>query len=182
MLYRPNFCCQCGEKIDRIEWKLFTSRRFCEYCEAEFSFQDKSPKVSAIIAIVIGLFGFGGYFQNDGKTLNISKASKASEQRPLAGIENYKNQLSESREDSKMPEPYRDRANISNKALPANVTQQRGIANPEVFAEGSPKEAQTQLFACGARTKKGTPCSRKVKGNERCWQHKGQPAMVTEDN
>lgn len=31
---------------------------------------------------------------------------------------------------------------------------------------------------CGARTKKGTPCSRRVRGTGRCWQHKGMAAML----
>jgi hypothetical protein len=35
-----------------------------------------------------------------------------------------------------------------------------------------------QLYTCGARTKKGTPCSRRVHGPVRCWQHKGAKAML----
>ena len=34
------------------------------------------------------------------------------------------------------------------------------------------------VYICGARTKKGTPCSRRVHGPVRCWQHKGLPAML----
>lgn len=35
-----------------------------------------------------------------------------------------------------------------------------------------------QMYLCGARTKKGTPCSRRVHGPVRCWQHKGAKAML----
>ena len=35
-----------------------------------------------------------------------------------------------------------------------------------------------QNYTCGARTKKGKPCSRRVHGPIRCWQHKGLPAML----
>jgi len=35
-----------------------------------------------------------------------------------------------------------------------------------------------QTYTCGARTKKGKPCSRRVHGAVRCWQHKGMPAML----
>jgi hypothetical protein len=35
-----------------------------------------------------------------------------------------------------------------------------------------------QTYTCGARTKKGTPCSRRVHGPVRCWQHKGAKAML----
>jgi hypothetical protein len=31
---------------------------------------------------------------------------------------------------------------------------------------------------CGARTKKGTMCTRRVHGAVRCWQHLGKPAML----
>ena len=35
-----------------------------------------------------------------------------------------------------------------------------------------------QGYYCGAETKKGTPCSRRVKGNVRCFQHQGMQAMA----
>jgi hypothetical protein len=35
------------------------------------------------------------------------------------------------------------------------------------------------VYVCGARTKKGTPCSRRVHHPGRCWQHKGMPAMLS---
>lgn len=38
-----------------------------------------------------------------------------------------------------------------------------------------------EVYLCGARTKKGTPCSRRVHGPVRCWQHKGMPAMLPQD-
>ncbi|MFN2578939.1 MAG: hypothetical protein ABR607_14760 [Pyrinomonadaceae bacterium] len=35
------------------------------------------------------------------------------------------------------------------------------------------------VFICGARTKKGTPCRRRVHAaGDRCFQHKGMPAML----
>ena|ERR1043166_2289299 len=38
------------------------------------------------------------------------------------------------------------------------------------------------VYICGARTKKGTPCRRRVHvAGERCFQHKGMPAMVPLD-
>jgi hypothetical protein len=37
------------------------------------------------------------------------------------------------------------------------------------------------VYACGARTKKGTPCSRRVHGAVRCWQHKGMKAMLPQE-
>lgn len=47
-----------------------------------------------------------------------------------------------------------------------------------------PKAAATDdtVYICGARTKKGSPCRRRVHAaGERCYQHKGMPAMVPLD-
>ena len=42
--------------------------------------------------------------------------------------------------------------------------------------------ADDTVYICGARTKKGTPCRRRVHtAGERCYQHKGMPAMVSLD-
>ena len=42
--------------------------------------------------------------------------------------------------------------------------------------------ANEEGYICGARTKKGRPCQRRVHApGERCFQHKGLPAMVTLD-
>jgi hypothetical protein len=39
-----------------------------------------------------------------------------------------------------------------------------------------------EVYICGARTRKGTPCRRRVHAaGERCFQHKGMPAMVALD-
>jgi hypothetical protein len=42
-------------------------------------------------------------------------------------------------------------------------------------------ETAELVYICGAATKKGTPCSRRVKGPVRCWQHVGQPAILPAD-
>lgn len=34
------------------------------------------------------------------------------------------------------------------------------------------------ISICGARTKKGSPCSRRVRGTGRCWQHIGKNAIL----
>jgi hypothetical protein len=38
-----------------------------------------------------------------------------------------------------------------------------------------------EIYTCGARTKKGSPCTRRVHGPVRCWQHLGLPAMLPQD-
>jgi hypothetical protein len=44
-----------------------------------------------------------------------------------------------------------------------------------------PSTVEEQIYTCGARTKKGTPCSRRVHGPVRCWQHKGMPPMLPQE-
>ena len=38
-----------------------------------------------------------------------------------------------------------------------------------------------EVYSCGARTRKGTACSRRVHGPVRCWQHLGLPAMLPQE-
>ncbi|MEO6390433.1 MAG: hypothetical protein ABIP75_01195 [Pyrinomonadaceae bacterium] len=61
-------------------------------------------------------------------------------------------------------------------------------ASPQPVAYGAdgtaterPTEANETIYTCGARTKKGTPCSRRVRFPGRCYQHKGLPAMLPQE-
>ena len=47
-----------------------------------------------------------------------------------------------------------------------------------VHANSPTPPVEEVVYICGARTKKGTPCSRRVHQPGRCWQHKGMPAML----
>jgi hypothetical protein len=40
--------------------------------------------------------------------------------------------------------------------------------------------AEAASAVCGARTKKGRPCKRRVRPGLRCAQHQGQPSMLKE--
>jgi len=46
----------------------------------------------------------------------------------------------------------------------------------------NPDSVDGVVYLCGARTQKGTPCRRRVhSAGERCYQHKGMPAIVPLD-
>ena len=63
--------------------------------------------------------------------------------------------------------------------LPVNfdAIPKRADVNPNRTAVAP--TADDVVYICGARTKKGTPCRRRVHfAGERCFQHKGLPAMV----
>ena len=127
-LYRPNFCCECGAKIVRLRWNVWSSRKFCGACQPHFR---KEHWLQPGIAIVALLF-LGIMF---GRAM-----------RPA-------------------PPPLL----IQRSVISANTTGLPQTA-PSIVAE--------DIYLCGARTKKGTPCSRRVHGPVRCWQHKGMPAML----
>ena len=71
-------------------------------------------------------------------------------------------------------------------ASPAHRAEPEATGQPEARAQEArpeidrPEAAAARYYYCGAATKKGTPCTRKVKGGGRCWQHKGMEAMVPE--
>ena len=61
------------------------------------------------------------------------------------------------------------------------------LLKPESGQAGNGANTNSQVveaeavYICGARTKKGTPCSRRVQHPTRCWQHKGMKAMLPEE-
>ena len=57
----------------------------------------------------------------------------------------------------------------------ANQTAPPASANTVAPMSPMPRDV---VSMCGARTKKGTPCSRRVHGTGRCFQHIGLPAML----
>jgi len=170
MLFRPTFCCNCGEKVERAEWKLWTSRRFCELCATEFSLQDYAVKGVILFAAAVTVLGFARLFA---PTKPAEVAAKKSVERPQSSI-------AERNVTSATPEQP-----ASGPTSPSNAIEDRMArtlaAMPSANLAKVPVEAAEPIYICGAATKKGTPCSRKVKGNVRCWQHIGQPAMLPPD-
>ena len=60
--------------------------------------------------------------------------------------------------------------------LPVDPNAPRAGDNKETATHSPVDEV---VYLCGARTQKGTPCRRRVhSAGERCYQHKGMPAMV----
>jgi len=122
--YRPNFCSECGAKIVRLRWRVWTSRRFCDACGARLGRKLRLQRVAIIVVFVLLGVLIGRGFRRERPPLVI----------------------------------------------------QRPTAAPQTTQTATTVEEKT--YICGARTKKGTPCSRRVHGPVRCWQHKGAPAML----
>ncbi len=176
MPYKPKFCCQCGENIDRTDWKLWTSRRFCELCETEFGVYDKIRWIVPGIILLFGLFGMGSYFQKPEKQLNISAAQPAASNRRIEPVK-PKTDVQVSSGDS-----VQTTMQSGNFIAPANTRMTQSASNLKI-KPATPQivEAAEKVYFCGAPTKKGTMCSRRVKNGGRCWQHQGQAAHAPQD-
>ena len=148
-MYRPNFCSECGAKIIRLHWYTWTSRRFCSTCS------HRLLKERFAIPLVVSalLFGIG---------LGIGRAAK-SQDAPLI-IERIANSL---------PTDHASATTVETVSDSAQTTVSSGNAS-----EVQQPRSGENVYICGARTKKGKPCSRRLPEPVRCWQHKGMPAML----
>ncbi len=139
--YRPNFCCECGNKIVRLRWFVWTSRRFCDKCARTFA---KSNWLRPTITIVVFFLG----------AVLLGRGCRSAP--PPLIIERPVN------------------SGASSAAIP-------GSPSSTATSTPQPTPITEQLYTCGARTKKGAPCARRVHGPVRCWQHKGAPAMLPQE-
>ncbi len=187
MLYKPNYCCDCGEKIERVEWRFWTNRRFCEICETEHKLDDWLKRVFPVLFLVIGVFGLGGSFSGTESVSKFSKTEKKLSLRSVAEVapkEGRKVKSPEMRKknafksESQISEKGRvergAQLNVINRSSPADKELQRVVK-----VKSRQKDTKETVYFCGAKTKKGSPCSRKVKGGGRCWQHEGREAILT---
>ena len=173
MLYKPNFCCHCGEKVERMQWKLWTSQRFCENCEKDFRREEWSPTFLLGLSMLFGLIGFGSFLKTPEKPLTIGTNQ--------FGIRSS-NRTQNVKALRNGPDP-----NVPNTERPGPAMNQdsakEGPQKPQKAAlNDQPQDLSAEpVYFCGAQTKKGTACTRKVKGGGRCWQHAGQPAMLPKE-
>lgn len=152
--YRPNFCCECGNKIVRLRWFVWTSRRFCDKCfRALARVHWLRPSLTLVALILFGVV-IGRGCRRASPPLIIERTSSGT-----PGL-------------SSATGPNANGPNATSAGAPQSNT---GASQTNSDAAQSTIE---QLYTCGARTKKGTPCSRRVHGPVRCWQHKGAKAML----
>ncbi len=168
MLYRPNYCCNCSEKIERVDWNLLTSRRFCDVCAVENKRHDHIPRIVVAGGLLSLMFGLGTLF---GGNANSGPAVESLDTTPV--------QHKTERNAVRNADPAGS-GNLPSVATAAN-TVDRAIGPSQSI--NSNKPSQEKVYYCGALTKKGTPCSRKVKAaGLRCYQHEGKPpAPVPEE-
>jgi hypothetical protein len=164
MFYRPNFCCNCGEKIERAEWTWSASRKFCELCQTEHRFHDWAPKVFAVVGVIVGTALITSFFRPSGSATPTLADARIVSNRQLL------------RADSNLSATQGGIQQSQSGA--GNIGQPAPAVPPQASQPMQPTRASDVVYYCGAVTKKGTPCSRRVKrAGERCWQHTGMPSM-----
>ena len=156
-MYQPNFCAECGARIARSRWHLWTSRRFCHDCAPRMrAARILLPLLAGAILFSLGL-GAGRAVRPDTPPLVIQRS-----------------QLSTAPSQTTQTTPQPASLQTTNTRAPASPE-----AKPATALIGRPVDAQDETVSiCGALTKKGMPCQRRVRGTGRCWQHQGQPAAI----
>ncbi|HKQ52043.1 MAG TPA: hypothetical protein VJT74_06730 [Pyrinomonadaceae bacterium] len=151
-MYKPNFCSDCGSRIERPRWRVWTNRRFCADCAPRFrKAQILRPAVAGAALFLVGLVL--------GRAARPAPPPLIVERAEFADI-------------TAAP------ADDGNRAAGAAGNAEEPHYGPDGTATERPTEPDEVVSICGARTQKGTPCQRRVRGTGRCWQHKGMPAII----
>ena len=176
MFYKPKHCVECGAKIERDEWKLWTSRRFCEDCEDEHASLVRRV-MPPIIAASMLLFS--------GLTLGYFSAQTANNRQPVIVRNNQPPAVIATANPAavapigKNVQPVPPPTAAPQAATPTARQPKTLTAPISPVDTTAPNDGAT--YYCGARTQKGSPCSRKVKNGGRCFQHQGKPAMMPQE-
>lgn len=157
-MYKPNFCAECGERVERVRWRMWTSRRFCAACERRLG--RRRIWRTLVFCAVLWLAGFvlGRSTRPPAPPLLISRHGTA--------------------ETTLTPLSLPAQTKATEAARPAAEPSAAPRYGPDGTAGERPTDPTEIVSICGARTKKGRPCSRRVRGTGRCWQHRGLPAML----
>jgi hypothetical protein len=156
-MYKPNFCAECGERITRPRWRIYTSRRFCPGCEGRF----RRARMLLPLMAAVALFAIGLAAGRSTRTQPPPLVVQRGELPPAPPLPRAKTT-------GDMPEAEGPTLDSSSSATPQ--------PEPKYGSDGTaterPTDPEETVSICGARTQKGTPCRRRVRGTGRCWQHK----------
>ena len=148
-MYQNNFCAECGERLARGGWRDLRRGRFCIECRRKVGWFTIIRPILMFAITAISAFAIGRYLRPAPPPLLIQRSANS----PLSDL-----------------------------TVNLNTTPGTTIRRPNDATNQSAATltAGDQLgYICGARTKKGTPCHRRVHvAGERCFQHKGMPSLV----
>jgi hypothetical protein len=167
-MYKPNFCAECGTKLLRLRWHLWTSRRFCNDCARRLRKARLAPALIATLALISAGYVAGRMRRPAPPPLTIERRSDSPLGDAVPGQSTQRTLATQSGATQPGVEPGKNSAASSSSPSSAVVD---ATSDGTVLA----------VYTCGARTQKGTPCSRRVHGPVRCWQHQGRPAMLPQE-
>ena len=152
-----NYCAECGARLKTKGWRAWLSGVRCEDCVRRLGKTSFARSLAVIAIIVIAAFALGRSLRSGVPPLVIERAANS----PL----------------SDLPVNLNDTAKFASR----NPNSQSELA--QTSDDGSPRQSlgstDEPVYLCGARTQKGTPCHRRVHlAGERCYQHKGKPAIL----
>ena len=148
-MYQPNFCVECGERLAPRRWRR-VGGKFCDDCGRRLGKSALARSLVTLALIGFAAFALGRWLRPAAPPLIIQRSASS----PL----------------SDLPLDSSGRASTANRKG-FDPEKQNDSANVE--------PADDTVYLCGARTKKGTPCRRRVHAaGERCYQHKGMPSLL----
>jgi hypothetical protein len=154
-----NYCAECGAHLKRKGWRVWLNGSRCEDCSRRLGKTRLARPLSVIATIVIAAFALGRHSGPAAPPLVIERAANS----PL----------------SDLPVNLNDTAKFASRNT--NSLSEIPLTSEDRSARSAaiPGSADELVYLCGARTQKGTPCHRRVHfAGERCYQHKGKPAIL----
>jgi hypothetical protein len=136
---------------------VWASGRFCDACARRFRRARFLAPLALSAALACSFFLLGR-----------ASGTRA----PAAGFERGALDL------TRLPAPDSARARDPKRDAPTPNAKPEPAYGPDGTANERPTDLNEVVYICGARTKKGAPCRRRVRGPGRCWQHRGMPAIL----
>lgn len=154
-----NYCAECGARLKRKGWRAWLNRSVCEDCGRRSGKTTFMRPLTVIAVIVIAAFALGRSLRPGAPPLVIERAANS----PL----------------SDLPVNLNDTAKSVSRNTNSQGETPQASDNRLTRSAAIPGSADDLVYLCGARTQKGTPCHRRVHfAGERCYQHKGRPAIL----
>ena len=158
-MHVANYCAECGAHLKRKGWRAWLNGSLCEDCGQRLGKTGWARPLVVIATIVIAAFTLGRYVRPGAPPLAIERAANS----PL----------------SDLPINLNDTAKSGSRNANSQSELPPTSDDPSTRQTANPGPADNVVYLCGARTKKGTPCHRRVHfAGERCYQHKGMPAIL----
>jgi hypothetical protein len=173
-MYKPNFCCACGERVARARWRAWTSRRFCPACERRFRRGRFLRPLALAFALAGAGFLLGRSMRPPQPPLTVERGTLNLIPPPAADARQH----ADERRAGTGEGERREVEGGASKQVEGGAAKVEPAYGPDGTVNERPTDPQEVVYICGARTKKGTPCQRRVRGPFRCWQHRGMPAML----